>query len=125
MPSLIIHRTVSLEETAAELSRKLRSAFFNVTQWMARGTVFRTIIAFASSVFAAAFGGLALAAWETTLSLLAAKWSAQVETPATGEWKSDAAGANLRGPGCKQKGDEHPEHRIAKRGPCFRTVAHH
>jgi len=62
------------------------------TAGTARGTICRTIIAFATSVFAAAFGGVALAAWEATLSLLAAKWAAQVQTPTTDGWESDAEG---------------------------------
>jgi len=103
-------RTDSFEGTSGELRRKFHAAFSMSTAETACGTVFRTIIAFASCVFAAAFGGVALVAWKTTLSLIAAKWSAQVETPATGEWESDAADVDTRGPGCEQKRDEHSEH---------------
>ena len=86
----------------------------------ARETVFRTIIAFGSCVFAAAFGGVALAAWETTITLLAAKWSAQFETPPTGEWESDAAGVNPRGHGGRKVHDEHFEPTTLRNwGPAF------
>jgi len=110
MPSPGTRRTVSLGEITGELRRKLRSAFFKVTPGIARGTVCRTIIVFASCAIAAAFGGVALTAWKTALSLLAAKWSAEVERPATGERESDAAGVHPRGAGCERKGhDEHSE----------------
>jgi hypothetical protein len=80
------------------------------TAGTSRGTVCRTIIAFATCVFAAAFGGVALAAWEATLSLLAAKWAAQVQTPTTEGWESDAEGFDKR-PGCEREGNvEHSEH---------------
>jgi len=124
MPSQRIYRTVSFEETTGDYRRKLRAAFSMSTAGVARETVYRTINAIASCVFAAAFGGVALAAWETTITLLAAKWSAQFETPPTGEGESDAADVNPRGHGGRKVHDEHFEPAPSRNwGPCPRTVA--
>jgi CheY-like chemotaxis protein len=86
-----------------------------------RRTLFPTILAFASRVCAAAFGDVAFLAWETTLSLLAAKWPAPVDTQATVEWDSDTAGVDTQGPGYEPtREDEHSEHTaLPNWGPPF------
>jgi len=92
MPSQTIRRSESFEETAGEVDRQLFAAFVQVIPGMSLGTVGRTILAFAPCVIAAAFGGVALTAWETTMFLLAAEWSDQIETPMTGGWEGDVSG---------------------------------
>jgi len=104
-PSQTTRTRESFEDTG-EVGWDIFAAFVQVIPGMSLGTVGRTILAFAPCVIAAAFGGVALTAWETTMSLLAVEWSDQIETPMTGEWESDVSGNDRGGHGCGRIGHD-------------------